>query len=101
MLEDAQLMDQDFEEGGNRTWATQVTIDGLIYATSLFWQPLQNTDDPVTEVNDAAEGQSAMRGDGISLFRSRQHSDKFIVSVNHERVIFETVVMVLHVIAIE
>lgn len=56
MLEDAQLMDQDFEEGGNRTWATQVTVDGLTYATSLFWQPLQNTDDPVTEVNDAAEG---------------------------------------------
>ena len=56
MLEDAKLMDQDFEEGGNRTWATQVTVDGLTYATSLFWQPLQNTDDPVTEVNDAAEG---------------------------------------------
>ena len=56
MLEEAQLLDQDYEDGSNRTWATQVTVDGLTYATSLFWQPLQNTEDPVAEVSEAAEG---------------------------------------------
>ena len=56
MLEEAQLLDQDYEDGSNRTWATQVTIDGLTYAASLFWQPLQNTEDPIAEVSESAEG---------------------------------------------
>ena len=56
MLEDAKLLDDDYEEGSNRTWSPTITVDGLTYATSLFWQPLQNTEDPVAEVSEAAEG---------------------------------------------
>lgn len=56
MLEDAKLLDEDYEGGSNRTWATSITVDGLTYATSLFWQPLQNTEDPISDVSDASEG---------------------------------------------
>ena len=55
MLEDAKLLDQDYEANANK-FASNVTVDGVTYATGLFWQPLQNVDDPVTEVNDAAQG---------------------------------------------
>lgn len=44
------------KEMGNRSWGTSITIDGVTYATSLFWQPLQNQEDPFTEVGEASEG---------------------------------------------
>lgn len=56
MLDDAKLEEEDYEGGSNRTWATNITVDGLTYATSLFWQPLQNTEDPIADVSDASEG---------------------------------------------
>ncbi len=56
MLEDAKLLDEDYEEGGTKTWASKVTVDGLTYATNLFWQPLQNVEDPISDVSEASEG---------------------------------------------
>ncbi len=56
MLEEAKLLDDDYEGNGNRSWGTSITIDGVTYATSLFWQPLQNQEDPFTEVGEASEG---------------------------------------------
>lgn len=56
MLEDAKLLDDDYDADGNRSWGTSIEIDGVTYATSLFWQPLQNKDDPFTEVGEASEG---------------------------------------------
>ena len=56
MLEDAKLLDEDYEEGGDKTWAASITVDGLTYATNLFWQPLQNTEDPISDVSEASEG---------------------------------------------
>lgn len=56
MLEDANLVEGEGSNGEARTWGTEVTVDGVKYATSLFWQPLQNQDDPYAEVGDAAEG---------------------------------------------
>ena len=55
MLEDAKLLDQDYDANANK-FASEITVDGVSFATGLFWQPLQNVDDPVTEVNDAAQG---------------------------------------------
>lgn len=55
MLEDANLLDRDYEENSNRV-VSSVMVDGIPYATSLFWQPLQNTEDPVAEVSETASG---------------------------------------------
>lgn len=56
MLEDAKLLDDDYDANAARSWGTSIEIDGVTYATSLFWQPLQNKDDPFTEVGEASEG---------------------------------------------
>lgn len=57
MLEEAKLLEDDPEErAAKRTWGTSITVGGVTYATSLFWQPLQNKDDPFQEVEDASAG---------------------------------------------
>lgn len=56
MLEDAKLLDEDYEEGSSKTWSSSIVVDGITYATNLFWQPLQNTEDPISDVSDASEG---------------------------------------------
>ena len=53
MLEDAKLLDKDYEESGSRV-IPSISVDGIPYATSLFWQPIQNTEDPVAEVSETA-----------------------------------------------
>ena len=54
MLEDAKLLDDDYEDGsGQRSWGTFIEVDGVNYATSLFWQPLQNPNDYMVEVEEA------------------------------------------------
>ena len=54
MLEDANLLDNDGEGGEKRTTGTSITVDGLTYATNLFWQPLQNEKEYITEVEEAS-----------------------------------------------
>ena len=54
VLEDAKFQDQDFDSNVNRSWGTEINIEGTSYATSLFWQPLQNKDDPYAEVEEAS-----------------------------------------------
>ena len=57
MLEEAKLLDDDIEEGNSaKSWGSHITVDGIAYATSLFWQPLQNSSDPFQEVEDASAG---------------------------------------------
>ncbi len=56
VLEDAKFQEQDFDTNVNRSWATEFSLEGITYATSLFWQPLQNKDDPYTEVEETAGG---------------------------------------------
>lgn len=60
MLEDANLDDNyannDFSEREEtKAWGTSFESGGTTYAASLFWQPLQNRDDPYTEVAEASE----------------------------------------------
>ena len=40
----------------NRTWDSSIFIDGEEYATSLFWQSLQNQDNPQQEVIESSQG---------------------------------------------
>lgn len=55
MLENANLYDKDFDSSATRSWAPTTVINGVTYAAGLFWQPLQNKDDPYTEIEDSAE----------------------------------------------
>ena len=57
MLEDAKLDDNNAANGSNeqQSFVTSFVSRGTTYATSLFWQPLRNSDDPYTEIAEAAE----------------------------------------------
>lgn len=55
MLENAKLYDKDFDATAVRSWAATTVVDGITYAAGLFWQPLQNRDDPYTEIEETAE----------------------------------------------
>ena len=50
MLEDANLTDVDVEKSTEQSLGTEIVVDGVEYATNLFWQPVQNKDDPFMEV---------------------------------------------------
>lgn len=56
MLEDANLTDEDVEKSTEQSLGTEIVVDGVEYATNLFWQPLQNKDDPYMEVEEASQG---------------------------------------------
>ena len=56
MLEDANLTDEDVEKSKEQSLGTEIVVDGIEYATNLFWQPLQNKDDPFMEVEEASQG---------------------------------------------
>lgn len=80
-LEDANLTDINSDAEGKRTWGTKITVDGTSYATSLFWQPLQNQDDPFTEVGEASEGIL----EGADLFCIKPgKAPQFGICVSHE-----------------
>lgn len=55
MLENAKLYDRDFDSNATRSWGPSTVIGGQTYSTGLFWQPLQNKDDPYTEIEEQSE----------------------------------------------
>ena len=58
MLNDANLDNNKSDtsaENESRTWGTNFKLNGVTYATSLFWQPLRNLDDPYVEITEASE----------------------------------------------
>ncbi|MFV0627061.1 MAG: type 4b pilus protein PilO2 [Alphaproteobacteria bacterium] len=65
----------------DRAWGTKINVGGSNYSTSLFWQPLQNADDPYTEVEDASEGIL----EGADLFCIKKgKAPQFGICVSHE-----------------
>lgn len=81
MLDNDNLVDNNLDIDGVRTWGTGITIDGITYATSLFWQPLQNKEDPFAEVGEASEGIL----EGADLFCIKQgKAPQFGICVSHE-----------------
>ena len=82
MLEDANLAD-DYYDGRNvqRSWGTSITVGGTTYATSLFWQPLQNVTDPFQEVEDASEG--VLEGADLFCIKGGK-APQFGICVSHE-----------------
>ena len=55
MAEDANIVDGSGSDA-NRTWGSSIYVDGIEYATSLFWQSLQNQDNPQPEVIESSQG---------------------------------------------
>lgn len=41
-------------ESGDEPWGTSIALKKKEYAVSLFWHPVQNTDDPIQEIQDTA-----------------------------------------------
>lgn len=80
-LEDANLAENNFDAEGRRTWGTSITVEGMTFATSLFWQPLQNQEDPFSEVGEASEGIL----EGADLFCIKPgKAPQFGICVSHE-----------------
>lgn len=79
--EDIRVYQPISDDGNERAWGTKIVVDGSTYATSLFWQPLQNTEDPYTEVEEASEGIL----EGADLFCIKQgKAPQFGICVSHE-----------------
>lgn len=82
MLEEAKLVDNDYDATSSaRSWGTSINVDGTTYATSLFWQPLQNTSDPFQEVEDASEG--VLEGADLFCIKGGK-APQFGICVSHE-----------------
>lgn len=56
MLEDGELQENNLKSNEERTWGSSVTLGGVEYATSLFWQSLQNQEDPQAEIIESSQG---------------------------------------------
>ena len=82
MLEEAKLLDDDVDGSTERnTWGTQINVNGTIYATSLFWQPLQNASDPFQEVEEASDG--VLEGADLFCIKGGK-APQFGICVSHE-----------------
>lgn len=82
MLEEARLVDDDYDNGtSKRSWGTSITVDGTSYATSLFWQPLQNASDPFQEVESASAG--VLEGADLFCIKGGK-APQFGICVSHE-----------------
>lgn len=53
MLDDS-VLDDEYGDNAHRSWGTSISIGGVSYATSIFWQPLQNPSDPMHEIESSA-----------------------------------------------
>ncbi len=56
MLDDAKMLDDDYKADQERSWGTQFTSGGMEFATSLFWQSLQNQETPLPEIIESSQG---------------------------------------------
>lgn len=81
MLEDANLLNNDGEGGANRTTGTSIILDGVNYATNLFWQPIQNANDFMPEVEEAST--DIIEGADLFAIKSGK-SPQFGICVSNE-----------------
>ena len=61
MLEDANFnntTDSSLPQENTKTWGSSFTVDSTVYASSVFCQPLRNSDEPYTEIIESAENGS-------------------------------------------
>ena len=48
--------EENYDTNDKRTWGTSFTVGGVEYATGMFWQSLQNQDNPRAEVIESSQG---------------------------------------------
>ncbi len=56
MLDDAQMIDDDYKTDQERSWGTSFECGGTEFASSLFWQSLQNQETPLPEIIESSQG---------------------------------------------
>ena len=56
MLDDAKMLDDEYKADQERSWGTHFVSGGVEFATSLFWQSLQNQDAPLAEIIESSQG---------------------------------------------
>ncbi len=81
MLDESQLDDGFGEGGSSRTWGTSITVGGTTYATSLFWQPLQNPADPMQEIEETSA--AVLEGSDLFCIKSGR-APQFGICVSQE-----------------
>lgn len=81
MLDESQLDDGLGENGASRTWGTSITVGGTTYATSLFWQPLQNPADPMQEIEETSA--AVLEGSDLFCIKSGR-APQFGICVSQE-----------------
>ncbi|MBQ9236027.1 MAG: type 4b pilus protein PilO2 [Alphaproteobacteria bacterium] len=82
MLEDGQLLDDGYDDNGSeRSWGTAITVGGTTYATSLFWQPLQNPSDPMQEIEETSA--AVLEGSDLFCIKSGR-APQFGICVSQE-----------------
>lgn len=80
MLDDASL-DDGFSDSQKKSWGTGITVDGATYATSLFWQPLQNPADPMQEIEETSA--AVLEGSDLFCIKSGR-APQFGICVSQE-----------------
>lgn len=81
MLEDAKLANEEYEKERTRVSGTRFTLGQKTYATSLFWQQLQNSEDPLVEIKEASEG--VLEGSDLFCIRPGK-APQFSICVSQE-----------------
>lgn len=79
MLEDAKLLNEEY--GRKRVSGTEFVLNGNIYAASLFWQQLQNSEDQISEVKEVAN--NVLEGSDLFCIRPGK-APQFGVCVSSE-----------------
>ena len=69
-LQDGDGYSDESEESGDSepSWGATMVVNNTTYAVSLFWQPLQDTNDPYPEVKETVE--NVMEGADLFCLRS-------------------------------
>ena len=79
MLEDAKLLNEEY--GRKKVSGTEFVLNGNIYAASLFWQQLQNSEDQISEVKEVAN--NVLEGSDLFCIRPGK-APQFGVCVSSE-----------------
>lgn len=67
-LDDDSDLGEDSSGGDDPSWGATMVVNNVTYAVSLFWQPLQDVDDPLPEVKETAN--SVMDGADVYCLRT-------------------------------
>ncbi len=66
--DDVEVEGESDGENSEPSWSPSLFVNGVTYAVSLFWQPLQDTSDPYPEVNETIE--NIMEGADLFCLRT-------------------------------